>query len=138
MKCSLSAVAVEAVLFCRSSVLAGPNLGLAEAAAPQLHHGPLQLAGLCRLQQARRQFPIGALGQQRGDLLPRVLLLLVLELPFEVLPDRVAQLVFGLEVADLLQEFGGQLGQFQLLDFQHFELDVDLLAAQLDVRGVLR
>ena len=43
---------------------------------------------------------------------------------------------FGAEVADFLQEFRGQLGQLELLDVQHFELDLDLLAAQIGVRGV--
>ena len=66
-----------------------------------------------------------------------VALLLIFQLPLEVLANRVAQLLFRLEAADFLQELGRQLRQLQLLDFQHFELDVDLLAAQLGVRRVL-
>ena len=137
MKCSLSAVAVRGRAVLPQLVLAGANLGLAEAAAPQLHHGPLQLAGALPLQQSRRQLPVGALGEQRRNLAPRDPLLLVLQLPLEVLADRLAQLLLGLEVADFLQEFLGQLGQLQLLDVQHFEFQRYFLAAQLGVRRVL-
>ena len=55
----------------------------------------------------------------------------------EILANRVAQLGLGREAAKLLQEILGQLGQLQLLDVQHFELEVDFLAAQLVVRRVL-
>ena len=65
MKCSLRAVAVRRRAVLPQLVLAGANFGLAEAAAPQLHHGPLQLAGALPLEQARRQLPVGALGEQR-------------------------------------------------------------------------
>jgi hypothetical protein len=39
--------------------------------------------------------------------------------------------------SNLLQEVFGQLGQLQLLDAQHFELEFHLLAAKVGVRCVL-
>jgi hypothetical protein len=89
------------------------------------------------LEQPGRQVPVGLLGKLGGDLIPRLALLLVLKLPLQVGANRFAHLFLGLEVAHLLQEVGGQLGQLQLLDVEHFKLDVELLAAEGLVRGVL-
>ena len=38
--------------------------------------------------------------------------------------------------ADFLQELFGQFRQFELFDAQHFEFELDFLAAQVGVRGV--
>ena len=59
-------------LFCRSSFCVGANLVVAETAAAQLQHAPLQLAHALPLEQVRRQVPVGASGQRGGDLLPRL------------------------------------------------------------------
>ncbi len=77
------------------------------------------------------------MGEHRRNLTPRDPLLLILHLPLEILPNRVAQFFFGAEVADLLQEFLGQFGQFKLLDFQHFEFEANLLASQVGVRRIV-
>ena len=76
-------------------VLVGLNLGVAEAVAPQLQHGPLQLAAALARKQLGRQLPVGRFGQRGGDLLAGLLLLVVFELPLQVLLDRVAQLAFA-------------------------------------------
>ena len=79
-------MAVDSALFCRSSVLAGADLCLAEAAASQLHHGPLDLAGALSLQQPGGSSQLADSVSSVGDLLTRGLLLFVLKLTDEVLP----------------------------------------------------
>ena len=60
---------------------------------------------------------------------------MVLQAPFQAVLDGVAEFGHRLEPAHLVQEFGGHLGQFQLLDFQHLEDRRDGLAAQRLVAG---
>ena len=68
----------------------GPYLVITEAAAPEFHHGSLQLALALPIQQLRRQFPIGRHGQCGGDLLPGSTMLLILQLAFKLIFNRVA------------------------------------------------
>ena len=57
--------------------------------------------------------------------------LVVGELPFELVIDRVAQLTFVLKVSDLSQDFWSQFGKLQPFDIQNGEFEVDLLAPQI-------
>ena len=111
-------------------VLVGADFLVAETAALQFHHRPLQFAMALPLQQAGGSSQLAATVKRRGDLLAGALPLLVFQLPGELVLDRVAELGFELEAAQLLEQLGRQLGQFQLLDFQHLEDRRDLLAAQ--------
>ncbi len=64
-------------------------------------------------------------------------MLLVVQLPGKLLADRVLQIAFAAEAAQLVEQLGGQLGHLQLLDFQHLEDRGDPLAAERHVRRVV-
>src|SRR5205085_7553509 len=59
--------------------------------------------------------PLGGLRQLARDLLPHLLLLVIVELPLQLIADYVAELVFVHEPANAIQERVGQLGQLQPL-----------------------
>ena len=76
---------------------------------------------LCRCNSAGGSSQSAATVKRRGDLLAGTLVLLVFQLPLKLIADRVAQVGLRLEAAQLVEQLGRQLGQFQLLDFQHLE-----------------
>ena len=122
MKCSFSARAVEAAAVLAQLVLVGADLLLAEAAPPQLHHGPLQLAAALPLQAAPAAGPSRRPRSSAAVICSRArLVLLVFQLPAELVADRVAQLGLDLESAQFVEQLGVQLGQLELLDLQHLE-----------------
>ena len=91
----------------------GLDFVLAVSAPLQFHHRPFQFAVALALQQPLGQLPIGGRGQRRGDLVAGTLPLLVLQALNEIVLDRVAEIGFELETAQLFQQFGGQFGQLQ-------------------------
>ncbi len=138
MKCSLRAVAVLGRAVLPQLVLAGANFGFAEAAAPQFHHGPLQLAGALPLQQTRRQFPVGALGEQRRNLGPRDSA--AADIPaaaarFLRIASRSSSSVSKLPIS--CKKSSVSSGSFSFLTSSTSNSSVDFLAAQLCVRRVL-
>ena len=102
-------------------VFVGVDFFVAEAAALQLHHRPLQLPLALPLQQPRRQLPVGRHGQRGGDLLAGPLPLLILQASGQGVLDRVAKIGLELESAQFVEQLGGQLRHLQPLDFQHLE-----------------
>ena len=48
------------------------------------------------------------------------------KLAFQFAFQCVAQFAFRVDFAEAMEQFGGQFGQFQLLDFQHLELSREI------------
>ena len=130
MKCSFSAWAVGDAAVLAQEVFVGADFVVAEAAALQFQHRPLQLPLALPLQQPRRQLPVGGHGQGGGDLLAGLLPLLVFQAAAEGVLDGVAEIGLQLEAAQLVEQLGGQLRLLQPLDFQDLEDGRHPLAAQ--------
>ena len=92
-------------------VLVRLNLILAEPASLQLEDRALQLTSPLATEQLGRQIPVGSHGKGAGDLLAGSLPLLILQPADEHVLDRVAKIAFVVEIAQFLEELGGQLGQ---------------------------
>ena len=139
MKCSLRARAVGPAAVLPQLVLVGPDLLVAEtrcAAAPS-PPAPAR-RWLCRLSKVGGQFPVGRLGQRGGDLLAGAAVLLVLQLPLEVVADRVAQVGLGLEAAQRRRGTPAVIsGSSSCLTSWTSNVAVTVLAAEGLVRGVV-
>jgi hypothetical protein len=91
--------------------------------------------------EGQRQLSAAVANQASSEKLAHPLLLRVLHPPLKIGLDGVAKLLLGIELAELLDKRGGQLRQFQLLDFQHFkvvlafQVDLDIFWIDVDVFG---
>ena len=91
-------------------VLVVEDLLVAESAAAQFELGPLQLAAALPLEHFGRQIPGGRGNQERRHLPPHLLLLMVDQLPLEILLDGVTQIPLGFAFANSLSNSGVSSG----------------------------
>ena len=108
-----------------------------KTAPPQFENRPLQFPQALATEQIRGQVPTGRRRQRARHLLPHLTPTVPLKLVLQLLEHGRPQVIRRLERAELIEQFRGQIREFEVLDIHDRQLERDILAAErLDGRLV--